>query len=184
MSLSFNMFTCFISYGIFARRSARETSRTKGENDSHPSRPVVAGKSKRVTLGGVVMRASLPAILLLTMPSCPICAKSVRPRADNPGFPFCSPRCKQVDLGKWLDEGYRISSDPSGAEDEDESLASVAHPNQEKACPIRRLGLSPSPPPWSACARRPRPTPKIWRRLRPWPPAPRPVRKATPPTLT
>jgi hypothetical protein len=55
------------------------------------------------------------------MPSCPICAKSVRPRADNPGFPFCSPRCKQVDLGKWLDEGYRISS-----------LALAEHPNQEK----------------------------------------------------
>jgi endogenous inhibitor of DNA gyrase (YacG/DUF329 family) len=66
------------------------------------------------------------------MPSCPICAKSVRPRADNPWFPFCSPRCKQVDLGKWLDEGYRISSEPSGEEDEDESLALAEHPNQEK----------------------------------------------------
>jgi len=29
--------------------------------------------------------------------------------ADNESFPFCSPRCQDVDLGKWLDESYRIS---------------------------------------------------------------------------
>jgi hypothetical protein len=25
-------------------------------------------------------------------------------------FPFCSPRCKAIDLGKWLNEEYRIST--------------------------------------------------------------------------
>lgn len=24
-------------------------------------------------------------------------------------FPFCGPRCRKIDLGRWLDEGYRIS---------------------------------------------------------------------------
>jgi endogenous inhibitor of DNA gyrase (YacG/DUF329 family) len=77
------------------------------------------------------MGTSLPAILVLAMPLCPICGRNVGPLANNPGFPFCSPRCKQVDLGKWLDEGYRISSDPS--EEEDESPALAEHPNEEKA---------------------------------------------------
>jgi len=39
---------------------------------------------------------------------CPICKKPAAPRAENPSFPFCSPRCKTVDLGKWLSEEYRV----------------------------------------------------------------------------
>ena len=27
-----------------------------------------------------------------------------------PNFPFCSLRCKQIDLGKWLNEDYRIKT--------------------------------------------------------------------------
>lgn len=26
----------------------------------------------------------------------------------NDHFPFCSARCRGVDLGKWLDEGYSV----------------------------------------------------------------------------
>ena len=39
---------------------------------------------------------------------CPICKRPAAPRAENPCFPFCSPRCKTVDLGKWLNEEYRV----------------------------------------------------------------------------
>ena len=39
--------------------------------------------------------------------TCPICRVNVP--ADHENFPFCSPRCQDVDLGKWLDEAYRIS---------------------------------------------------------------------------
>lgn len=39
---------------------------------------------------------------------CPICQKDVAPRLSNPGFPFCSTRCRAVDLGKWLGEEYRV----------------------------------------------------------------------------
>jgi endogenous inhibitor of DNA gyrase (YacG/DUF329 family) len=42
------------------------------------------------------------------MERCPICKKPAAPRAKNPSFPFCSPRCKTVDLGKWLSEEYRV----------------------------------------------------------------------------
>lgn len=38
---------------------------------------------------------------------CPICQKSAA--QDSPDFPFCSERCKQIDLGKWLKGDYLIS---------------------------------------------------------------------------
>ena len=52
-------------------------------------------------------------------PECPICQKSVAPRAENPSFPFCSRRCRAVDLGRWLGEEYRVP-DKRGDEREDE----------------------------------------------------------------
>jgi uncharacterized protein len=56
------------------------------------------------------------------MPRCPHCDKTVAPRAQNPSFPFCSSRCKGVDLSKWLGEEYRIGGsvtdkDPSTAQE-------------------------------------------------------------------
>lgn len=42
------------------------------------------------------------------MSLCPICNKNARSRAANPAYPFCSPRCKQVDLYHWLNEDYRV----------------------------------------------------------------------------
>jgi uncharacterized protein len=42
---------------------------------------------------------------------CPICGREVAPRNGtprNPSFPFCSPSCKVVDLGRWFDGTYRI----------------------------------------------------------------------------
>ena len=44
-------------------------------------------------------------------PRCPICKREI-PAADRAGpfRPFCSSRCKTVDLGSWLDASYRIGS--------------------------------------------------------------------------
>ena len=38
---------------------------------------------------------------------CPICKKEAS-WAGNPFRPFCSERCKLVDLDNWLEERYRI----------------------------------------------------------------------------
>jgi endogenous inhibitor of DNA gyrase (YacG/DUF329 family) len=40
--------------------------------------------------------------------------------ADARWRPFCSQRCKQVDLGAWLSESYRI---PAVEQDEDDDPA-------------------------------------------------------------
>ena len=41
-------------------------------------------------------------------PACPICHRPTA-FAEPPVGPFCSQRCKLVDLGKWLGEDYRIA---------------------------------------------------------------------------
>ena len=47
------------------------------------------------------------------MPSCPTCKKAVAPRAvrAEAAFPFCSERCRLIDLGRWLGDEYRIPQD-------------------------------------------------------------------------
>jgi endogenous inhibitor of DNA gyrase (YacG/DUF329 family) len=47
---------------------------------------------------------------------CPICNKPVDP--GSPSMPFCSPRCRQIDLGRWLGEEYGLPVER--AEDPDE----------------------------------------------------------------
>lgn len=40
---------------------------------------------------------------------CPICQKTIEDAPDDHGpRPFCSTRCKMVDLGNWLNDAYRI----------------------------------------------------------------------------
>jgi endogenous inhibitor of DNA gyrase (YacG/DUF329 family) len=46
---------------------------------------------------------------------CPICSKNfeVDRTALPPGFPFCSDRCKLIDLGRWIDGAYSIPGPPA-----------------------------------------------------------------------
>ncbi len=48
---------------------------------------------------------------------CPICGKPA-----DPGYkPFCRKRCADIDLGRWLKEGYRVPTEEApGDEDLDE----------------------------------------------------------------
>ena len=51
--------------------------------------------------------------------NCPICGKPVEWRPESVYRPFCSARCKQIDLGAWANEEYRVpaaESDPGGAD--------------------------------------------------------------------
>ena len=53
--------------------------------------------------------------------ACPTCKKPVAPRSENPGFPFCSMRCRQVDLGRWLGEEFRLPSQESAEQAAEDS---------------------------------------------------------------
>jgi uncharacterized protein len=45
---------------------------------------------------------------------CPICGKPATPRSR----PFCSPRCAQIDLGRWLKGIYSIPTDEPPDDDD------------------------------------------------------------------
>jgi uncharacterized protein len=47
---------------------------------------------------------------------CPICKKPVK--TSDPEFPFCSERCRTIDLGKWASGQYVISSPLRDTDDE------------------------------------------------------------------
>ncbi len=37
---------------------------------------------------------------------CPICEREFDPAAEGSAKPFCSERCRTIDLGRWLGESY------------------------------------------------------------------------------
>jgi len=40
--------------------------------------------------------------------NCPQCGKTAAWDTSNPYRPFCSERCKMIDLGAWASESYRV----------------------------------------------------------------------------
>ena len=49
--------------------------------------------------------------------ACPVCGKPVEPAHR----PFCSDRCRKVDLNRWLSEAYRIPAAEAGENGENQS---------------------------------------------------------------
>jgi len=43
---------------------------------------------------------------------CPICDVAMPGNwVEYPEYPFCSRRCRTIDLGRWLSEDYKVASD-------------------------------------------------------------------------
>ncbi|MDD5180161.1 MAG: DNA gyrase inhibitor YacG [Gallionellaceae bacterium] len=55
-----------------------------------------------------------PAIVM-----CPQCGKEVVWCDDSRYRPFCSERCKLIDLGQWATESYRIPLSEGGMEEDE-----------------------------------------------------------------
>lgn len=47
---------------------------------------------------------------------CPVCKKFVTSKPGQQPFPFCSEYCQAVDLGRWINEEYRVPVDQSSTE--------------------------------------------------------------------
>ena len=45
------------------------------------------------------------------MVKCPACGGPSRYHPSNPDRPFCSPRCRQLDLGAWASERFRLPAE-------------------------------------------------------------------------
>jgi endogenous inhibitor of DNA gyrase (YacG/DUF329 family) len=58
---------------------------------------------------------------------CPICKKAVK--NGDTDFPFCSDRCRSIDLGKWASNEYVI---PSAGADAEEGIQESAPENRDR----------------------------------------------------
>ncbi len=73
-----------------------------------------------------------------TTPKCPTCKRALTVQPDEapaiawPYRPFCSERCRSIDLGSWLDGAYRIST-PASEEDLDGAHAEQDDPDDESS---------------------------------------------------
>lgn len=47
---------------------------------------------------------------MTTVVKCPTCGKDVRWTSESRFRPFCSERCKQIDLGAWATEKFKIGT--------------------------------------------------------------------------
>lgn len=55
---------------------------------------------------------------------CPVCGRPADPQRSQ-SMPFCGPRCRQIDLARWLDERYGLPWEPE--EEPDESARDGQH---------------------------------------------------------
>jgi uncharacterized protein len=73
-----------------------------------------AGRTRRRRLHNLLESKLMPRKRTIKL-RCPICKKPVKDGV--PEFPFCSPRCRTIDLGKWASGGYVVSSPVTDAEE-------------------------------------------------------------------
>lgn len=65
----------------------------------------------------------------MTGGECPICSKP----SDAKYAPFCSRRCADVDLSRWLKGSYAIPGEPAGEEDENTRESGPKTPEDDES---------------------------------------------------
>ena len=57
----------------------------------------------------------------MSTPTCPTCRRPLEgPISEWPRFPFCSRKCKLIDLGRWFGEDYRTPGEPAAVPEKHE----------------------------------------------------------------
>jgi endogenous inhibitor of DNA gyrase (YacG/DUF329 family) len=56
---------------------------------------------------------------------CPRCGAQAAYSPENRWRPFCSERCRTIDLGAWASEAYRVPAAPATDKDKDDDGAST-----------------------------------------------------------
>ncbi len=100
------------------RPAAAPDRKTRGASEPAAGPAFVTGPIRRTP----PTMASMP---------CPICGKPVsKAEGERPAdFPFCSERCRLLDLGKWLGGAYRISTPIESPEQLEELLEDGEEPS-------------------------------------------------------
>jgi hypothetical protein len=62
---------------------------------------------------------------------CPTCGATVEWSASRPWRPFCSERCRIIDLGAWASEAYRVPTEASDAPESEFTPQSTPVPGRQ-----------------------------------------------------
>ncbi len=62
---------------------------------------------------------AIPRLVKPRLVTCPHCKKQSEYSINNAFRPFCSERCKMIDLGDWANENYKIPVNTSHEEPDD-----------------------------------------------------------------
>lgn len=60
---------------------------------------------------------------MISQLTCPVCRKKIK-LENSSAMPFCSQRCRNIDLGRWLDEEIGVPVEPGEYREENEEAAS------------------------------------------------------------
>ncbi len=72
----------------------------------------MSARRRRENLAAQPEKANEAAATVRKAPRCPICGKPVAPEHR----PFCSRRCANIDLGRWLGGRYAVPGEPVATE--------------------------------------------------------------------
>ena len=78
---------------------------------------------------------------------CPICNAKVDTKVAARTLPFCSDRCRNVDLSRWLDERYGLPWEPdpeSEPWDEEGEDGTLGRETADNPAPSRSIPQKPS----------------------------------------
>ena len=64
--------------------------------------------------------------------NCPTCGKPIE-WENNPFRPFCSERCKLIDLGAWVNEQYAVPGEAALVPDESEAVIQPFSPDEKSS---------------------------------------------------
>ena len=53
--------------------------------------------------------------------ACPRCGRDAHYHVSNPSRPFCTERCRLIDLGAWANEEHRITGDSVPVDDDEDA---------------------------------------------------------------
>ncbi len=62
---------------------------------------------------------------------CPVCKKPTEYAPTNPFRPFCSQRCRTIDLGAWADGTYKVPLTPEESNLDDSELPQNSDPDRD-----------------------------------------------------
>ncbi|MGH6610543.1 MAG: DNA gyrase inhibitor YacG [Burkholderiaceae bacterium] len=64
---------------------------------------------------------------MLKTVKCPTCSRDVKWSEHSKFRPFCSERCKMIDLGAWASESYSVAGSETSAEADESTGASKSN---------------------------------------------------------